>query len=342
MRVDEDFLRIFRNHVARLGDRPALVQLDHPSAGGRTVTYQELDLAARRVAAWLVANTARGDRAVLLFPPGCEFVVGFLACLYARTVAVPAPMLGANGRGMERLAGILADADAHVVLTEAAHYQEVSAWLYTAGGDHTPACAATDTLAAATGPTGPTELPERTGDLADIAFLQYTSGSTSEPKGVMVTHANIVHNQAEIHRALGTTSESNGLGWLPHYHDMGLIGQFLGPLYLGSTCYFMSPMTFLKRPHLWLKSINDLRIPFSVAPNFAFELVTRRVTDAQIAELDLSCLRGILNGSEPIRAETLDAFVRRFAPAGLSASALVPCYGMAEATLFVTGSRTGR
>ncbi|HEY3751012.1 MAG TPA: fatty acyl-AMP ligase [Pseudonocardiaceae bacterium] len=339
MLADDDFLAIFRSHVAEFGDQPALVQLDFPGtdANGLAMTYRELDTAARRVAAWLVANSVPGERAVLLFPSGCQFVVGFLGCLYARTVAVPAPMLDTGGRGTIRLAGILADADAHVVLTDAEHHDAVSAWLTGEDTASAVACGATDLLAAG---TAEIDLPVL-GEQDDIAFLQYTSGSTSEPKGVMVTHANIAHNQAEIHRALGTDRSSHSLGWLPHYHDMGLIGQFLGPLYLGSTCYFMSPMTFLKRPHLWLKAISDLRIPFSVAPNFAFELVTRRVTDEQLAGLDLSCLRSVLNGSEPVHADTLDAFVTRFASAGLAPHTPFPCYGMAEVTLFATGSRGG-
>ncbi|PWW53043.1 fatty acyl-AMP ligase [Actinokineospora spheciospongiae] len=335
-----DFVGHFRDRVSEQGEKQALIFLADSGSGvtERSFDYPELDRRARRVAAWLAERTEPGDRAMLLFLPGREFMVGFLGCLYAGVVAVPAPMPDSNGRGVARLAGIARDADVRAVLSEQAVAEAIDAWVQHSGLAEQVVHTAVDAL-----PEGleddwrPVPL---TGD--SVAFLQYTSGSTSDPKGVMVTHANLLHNEEEIHQAVRSTSETPVCSWLPQFHDMGLIGQLLHPLYMGSTSIFMSPLTFLKRPYLWLWALSEYRAPISVAPNFAFELAVRRVTDEQLATLDLSCVESILNGSEPIQAHTLDAFTEKFAAAGLRDGAVFPCYGLAETTLFVTGSRDGR
>ncbi|WP_197523167.1 fatty acyl-AMP ligase [Actinokineospora pegani] len=335
-----DFVGHFRDRVSEQGPKQALVFLADSGSGvtEQSYDYIELDRRARRVAVWLGERTEPGDRAMLLFLPGPEFMVGFLGCLYAGVVAVPAPMPDSNGRGITRLAGIARDADVRAVLSESAVEQAIDAWITASELTGTVAHAAVDTL-----PEGgedawaPVPLSGES-----VAFLQYTSGSTSDPKGVMVTHANLLHNEAEIHRAVGSTADTAVGSWLPQFHDMGLIGQLLHPLYLGSTSVFMSPLTFLKRPYLWLWALSEYKVPISVAPNFAFELAVRRITDEQLATLDLSHVKWILNGSEPINAATLDAFTERFAAAGLPRGAVFPCYGLAETTLFVTGSRGGR
>ncbi|SDD96555.1 fatty acyl-AMP ligase [Actinokineospora iranica] len=335
-----DFVSHFRERVAEQGDKAALVFLADSGAGvsERAIGYAELDRRARRVAAWLGERTGRGDRALLLFLPGPEFMVGFLGCLYAGVVAVPAPMPDSNGRGMSRVAGIARDAAVRAVLSHATAIDAVTAWAERSDLGDAVGVAAVDAL--------PEDLADAWSrpalDGATIAFLQYTSGSTSDPKGVVVTHANLLHNEEEIRLALGTDAETTVCGWLPQFHDMGLIGQLLHPLYLGGTSVFMSPMTFLKRPYLWLWAVSEHRASIGVAPNFAFDLAVRRISDEQLATLDLSSVRWVLNGSEPIQAHTVEAFTERFAAAGLRPDAVFPCYGLAETTLFVTGSRDGR
>ncbi|MDB1089340.1 fatty acyl-AMP ligase [Streptomyces sp. ACA25] len=330
------FVHQFQRWVRERPDHPALVFIENfdKPCHGPVLTYAELDRRVRAVAYGLVRRGLTGERVLLLHPPGQEFTVALLGCFHAGVVAVPAPLPGAGGRGASRLTGIVDDAAVACVLTAGSTTEAVREWIDEAGLAERVSCLVEEDLAAA-----PAGLP--TPDPSAVAFLQYTSGSTSEPKGVMVTHAALAHNEAELTRGLQLTPDVKCLSWLPHYHDMGLIGQLLGPLHCGGTVYLMSPLAFLKRPHRWLQAVSDLRATITVGPDFAYVLATRRTTDEQLAELDLSCLRAALNGSEPIHAATLDRFVERFSAAGLRPDAMVPCYGLAEATLFVTGKPPG-
>lgn len=337
MTDESNFVSLFRNRVAENPDKRAIVFLR--DSGSRVteeaLTYRELDRQVKRVASWLLANTSFGDRVILLFPPGTQFVIGFLACLYSGAIAIPVPLPSGAGRDLARLQGLALDSSARVVLTESRFAGTVHDWIDNQVLPARVSYAATDLL-----PEGSPyewELPELTG--AAIAFVQYTSGSTSAPRGVIVKHANLMHNQRLMQHAFGTNRDTSAVGWLPHYHDMGLIGLLLHPLYVGGTTHFMSPLTFLKRPYWWLWAIDKYRSTISVAPNFAFELATRRITDDQLAGLDLSSLSVLCNGSEPIRYETLHGFTERFKHAGLDEHALLPCYGLAESTLFVTGTK---
>jgi acyl-CoA synthetase (AMP-forming)/AMP-acid ligase II len=334
---ESNFVSLFRRRVAEAPDKRAMVFLHDagPGVSEETVTYRELDRAVKRVASWLLANTSFGDRAILLFPPGTQFLTGFLACLYAGVIAVPAPLPNGSGRDLARLQGVALDSGARTILTESRFASTVYDWIDNQVLPARVSYAATDLL-----PEGSPyewELPELTGET--IAFLQYTSGSTSVPRGVVVKHANLMHNQRLIRHALGSTRDLMGVGWLPHYHDMGLIGMLLHPLSVGGTIIFMSPMTFLKRPYWWLWAVDKYRCTMSVAPNFAFDLANRRITDEQLAGLDLSSLTALCNGSEPIHHETLRTFADRFSGAGLDERAILPCYGLAESTLFVTGTK---
>ncbi|WP_405538556.1 fatty acyl-AMP ligase [Streptomyces sp. NBC_00075] len=332
----DTFTGVLLENTAAQAHRDALVYLRDDTAGSPPVrvTYAQLDTRARRIAAWLCAQDAVGRQVLLLHPPGTGFVAAFLGCLYAGAVAVPAPLPTDQGRQLARVSAILRDAEAMAVLTAPELAPALEAWLLAEGMTHVR-CLGTDGDGDFADPSdwrAPDIRPH------DLAFLQYTSGSTSEPKGVMVTHANLLANEAAIQAWTGTGPDTIGGGWLPHYHDLGLIGHILQPLYAGGTAVLMSPTAFLKRPYRWLKMIDEYRLTGSGGPNFAFDLCVRRVTDEQLAGLDLSGWRVAPNGAEPIRADTLHAFAERFAPAGFRPETFFPCYGMAETTLLVTGS----
>ncbi|MEU6376334.1 fatty acyl-AMP ligase [Streptomyces sp. NPDC046909] len=327
------FTEVILENAAAHAAKDALIHLQDDTA--EHVTYAALDTRARRIAVWLRARGAVGRQVLLLHPSGTGFTAAFLGCLYAGAVAVPAPLPTDQGRGLARVTGILRDAEAVAVLTSPELAPALEAWLASENMPHVH-CLGTD---GEDGFADPADWrPPATGP-GDLAFLQYTSGSTSDPKGVMVTHANLLANEAAIQAWTGTGPDTVGGGWLPHYHDLGLIGHILQPLYTGGTAVLMPPTAFLKRPYRWLKMIDDYRLSGSGGPNFAFDLCVRRVTDEQLATLDLSGWRVAPNGAEPVRADTLQAFADRFAPAGFRPETFFPCYGMAETTLLVTGCR---
>ncbi|MFJ3925005.1 fatty acyl-AMP ligase [Streptomyces sp. NPDC090022] len=334
--LESSVLHLLRRHAAERPNRTAVTfvhDLEAPD-GAQSLTYAELDAEARRVASWLQEHCAPGDRALLLHPAGLPFVTAFLGCVYAGVVAVPSPMPGQFQYQQRRVTTIARDADVSVALTDTGQLAETQKWIADTGLNLP--VAATD----APGFGDSVRWRYAGATTEDLVLLQYTSGSTGDPKGVMLDHGNLLHNADSLRRALGLTENTNFGGWIPLYHDMGLMGQLLPGLFLGSSCALMSPMAFLKRPHHWLAMIDRYDIGFSAAPNFAYELCLRRVTDAQIAGLDLSRWQFAANGSEPIQASTLREFAERFAPAGFSAEQLAPCYGMAEATVFISGRST--
>ncbi|HEV2844106.1 MAG TPA: AMP-binding protein, partial [Thermoanaerobaculia bacterium] len=293
------------------------------------LTYTELDARARAIGASLSEAGAGGERVVLLFPPGPDFVASFFGCLYAGAVAVPA--LPPRRRGADpRLSAICRDARPRVALTSAGQLPVLEG-----AAAQIPELAAAQRMAPAMeggeGWRRPEVPPEA------LAFLQYTSGSTSTPKGVMVSHGNLAHNEELIRQAFVQSPESVVLGWLPLYHDMGLIGTMLQPLYNGAVSYLMTPGAFLQRPARWLEAISRYRATTSGGPNFAYELCVRKVGEAEREGLDLSSWEIAFNGAEPVRAATLRRFAEAFAPCGFRASAFRPCYGLAEATLLVSG-----
>ncbi|MEU0954166.1 fatty acyl-AMP ligase [Streptomyces niveus] len=319
-------------------DADAFVFLPDDARGSvpQHLTSTALDQEARRIASWLQDRNAAKRQVLLLYPAGLDFIKAFTACMYAGAVAVPGPLPAEQGQHFARISGILRDAEACAVLTDSANAPAISAWL-AAEGFTDVACLATDDPAQ--GDAGAWHAPSLTPE--SLAFLQYTSGSTSDPKGVVVSHGNLLANEAAIQRSIGTSSESVCGGWLPFYHDMGLIGHILHPLYLGAQGVLMAPFTFLKRPYRWLKMISDYGMTTGGGPNFAYDLCVRRVTDAQLETLDLSTWTTACNGAEPVRAETIRAFTERFAPVGFRPEAMFPCYGMAETTLLVTGIPRG-
>ncbi len=301
------------------------------------LTYKELDRQARAIGAWLESHDLAGQRALLLYPAGLEFITAFFGCLYAGVIAVPVYPPRRN-RSLNRIQAIADDADARVALTTDAVFNRVMPLI-----DETPHLKQLTWLPTCQVPNdleSSWTMPEVYGDT--LAFLQYTSGSTGTPKGVVLSHANLMHNSALISSAFEHTRSGKGVFWLPSYHDMGLIGGILQPLYVGRPNILMSPMSFLTKPYRWLSAISRFRGTTSGGPNFAYDLCVRKITPEQRKTLDLSCWRVAFNGAEPVRAETLDAFAEAFAPCGFHREAFYPCYGLAEATLIVSGGYVAR
>ena len=272
---------------------------------------------------------------MLLYPPGIGFIAAFFGCLYAGAVAVSAcpPDPLRIDRSLPRLVAVARDAAPSVVLT--------TATMSTMLGSLSEALPELSGLRVMTTGDVPTDLSSgwEPGpvEAEAVALLQYTSGSTSVPKGVVLTHRNLMSNSELIFRFFGHSEESRGVSWLPAYHDMGLIGGILQPLYGGFPVTLMAPADFARQPLSWLQEIGRTRATTSGGPNFAYDLCVRKTTAAQRAGLDLSSWRVAFNGSEPIRAETMENFARAFGPAGFSREAFHPCYGLAEATLIATG-----
>jgi 8-amino-7-oxononanoate synthase len=295
-------------------------------------TYSELDRRARAIAAWLQSLNLQGERALLLYPAGLDFLAAFFGCVYAGVVAVPAYPPRKN-RSLERIEAIADDAEAKVTLTTQEVLGRVQGTLSENPSLRSLQWAATDQFPA--GMESGWKQPDVHGDT--LAFLQYTSGSTGTPKGVMLSHANLMHNSALICYAFEHTRSGVGVFWLPSYHDMGLIGGILQPMYYGRPNVLMSPMSFLQRPVRWLQAITKYKGTISGGPNFAYDLCLRRISAEERQSLDLSSWNLAFNGAEPIRAETMAEFSKMFASCGFRPEAFYPCYGLAEATLMVTG-----
>ena len=332
------FTDFVRDNALSNSAKTAFVFLrDLRSRQAESITFGRLDEDAMRVAASLQRDLPAGATVLLLYPQGIEFVRAFVGCLYSGVIAVPAPLPDDGRPARERLDRIVEDAGVSLVLTDTANRPRIAQWLKEQERTGIP-CIATDRLT----DVSPADwsAPATTG--GTTAFLQYTSGSTGEPKGVVVSHANLVANARSIERSTGLRRESRVGGWLPLYHDMGLVGLVLQSLYQGMMCVLTSPVSFVKYPYQWLRVMADYGINACTMPNFGYELCLRRITPEQAATLDLSRWRVAINGAEPVQAETLAAFAERFAAAGLRPEALMPCYGMAETTLLISSDRPDR
>ncbi|AKQ66397.1 Non-ribosomal peptide synthetase [Myxococcus hansupus] len=304
-----------------------------------SLSYAGLDLRARRIGAALQALAQAGERAVLLYPPGLEYVAGFFGCLYGGLIAVPAypPDPTRLDRTLPRLRAIIRDARATVVLTTA-FILEMGEGLF----EGAPELAALRWVATDSLPEGTEEGWRRPSPTRDtLAFLQYTSGSTGDPKGVLLSNGNLLHNLGLISHAFEVHSDSVGVIWLPPYHDMGLIGGILQPLYAGFPVALMSPLAFLRRPRFWLESLSRFGGTVSGGPCFAFDLCVRKVPPSEREGLDLSRWELAFCGAEPIRPEVMLRFSEAFAPVGFKGGALYPCYGLAEGTLIASGGQKG-
>ena len=301
-----------------------------------SLNYQALQKRAQTIAFHLKSVGARGGRALLLFSPGLDFISAFFGCLYAGVTAVPAYPPRKNKK-MLRLQAIVRDADATVVLTTADLFEKVSCWYDQDSPLGQIPWLTTDMLAE--------ENFEESSSPHPLAFLQYTSGSTGTPKGVVVSQANLMHNLGAIYECFGHNSRSKGVIWLPPYHDMGLIGGVLQPLYGGFAVTLMSPVDFLQKPLRWLQAISTHRATTSGGPDFAYDLCVNKAKALLardggaewLQQLDLSSWEVAFTGAEPVRSDTLARFSETFAPYGFRPEAFYPCYGMAETTLIVSG-----
>lgn len=324
-------VELLRYRASTQPERIAYIFLRNGETEEARLTYGELDQNARAIAAHLQSLEAKGERGLLLYPPGLDFISAFFGCLYAEVVAIPAYPPRRN-QNLFRLQAIIADSQARFTFTNAALFPTLEnqwakdselaemQWVVTDEIDHH--------LSA--------NWQEPTLEKNTLAFLQYTSGSTGTPKGVMVSHHNLLINSAFIDHVWGHDQDSVMVTWLPTFHDMGLIYGVIQPLYKGFLCYMMAPANFVERPLRWLQALSDKKATHSAAPNFAYDLCVRKIPPEKRATLDLSHWRMTLNGSEPVRAEVLKKFAEAFQVSGFKATALCPGYGLAEATLVVT------
>jgi natural product biosynthesis luciferase-like monooxygenase protein/FkbM family methyltransferase len=332
LREPSTLVDIMRSRACSQGDELAFAFLVDGETTEERLTYKELDQKARAIGALLQSLEAERERVLLLYPPGLEYIAALLGCFYAGSVAVPI-YPPKSGRAFPRLKTVIDDAQAKVGLTTTATMSKLASLSARSLDLKTFQCHATDGLDGDL--AGAWRPPALSGET--LALLQYTSGSTSDPKGVMVSHGNLMRNEWMIQSAFGQTRQSIIVGWLPLYHDMGLIGNVLQALYVGARCILMSPVSFLQRPARWLQAISRYQATTSGGPNFAYDLCARNVSAEERAGLDLSKWEVAFNGSETVRGETLDRFVEAFEPCGFRRQALFPCYGLAEATLFVAG-----
>lgn len=331
-----------REHARERPSKVALRVLSH-GRGERAaamLTYAELDARARAIAGCLQQRGAHAERALLLMPTSIEYVTGFLGALYAGAIAVPAyPPESQRRQHLDRVARLARDASPRFILTHTHELARLRGLIEQVPELRSAELIAVDAIDPALAEVYDYEAAGLSGE--SLAFLQYTSGSQSAPKGVMVSHGNLLANEQAISSLFDIGPDDVVLSWLPLFHDMGLIGGLLQPLYRGGSVVLMSPLRFLERPLRWLEAISEFRATVSGGPDFAYRMCLDRIEPSALTGLDLSSWRTAYCGAEPIRASTLSVFAQRFAAVGFDAGALCPCYGLAEATLLVSAVRPG-
>ena len=333
-------IEVLEWHVAQNPDRQHVTVLQDESTILASMTYSELAKVAKAVAEGLIArDVAPGDRVAVMLPTGTDFFATFFGTLYAGAVPVPIypPMqMSQLEEYLRRQAKILRNAEPRVLITvpEALRLGALLRGLV-------PSLSAIESVRNLQSAPRHVSLPQLN-DPGATALIQYTSGSTGDPKGVVLSHANLLANIRAILKAIDATSADVLLSWLPLYHDMGLIGAWLGPLYAGARCYIMSPLSFLAHPQSWLWAIHRYRATISAAPNFAFELCLKQIEDADLSGLDLSSLRFVANGAEPVSISTLRRFIERFSRYGFRPGAMAPVYGLAECAVALALPPAGR
>jgi len=329
-----DFVQLLRRRAADYAEKTLYTFV--PGVGANVeVSYGAQDLRARAVGAALAERTRPGDRVVVLTPPGADFATAFFGALYAGCVAVPAwpPEAQRMASTVARLASMVEDSQPSAVLVAQGAEAQRSRI-----AEFVPALAGLPWIAVgevADEQAAGWREPSLGGDA--LAAIQYTSGSTASPKGVMLTHGNLLANCDAVMRLFGEGPDTRGVIWLPPYHDMGLIGGVLSPVYVAGTCALMAPHSFLMRPHRWLRMMSEFGATTSGAPGFAFDLCVDRVRAEQLEDVDLSGWRVAFCGAERVRPATIDRFTRAFEPYGFDRRAFFPCYGLAESTLIVSG-----
>jgi acyl-CoA synthetase (AMP-forming)/AMP-acid ligase II len=331
------FVELLRGKAHSVPGQVAFTFLQDGETEAGQLTYQDIDRQARAIAAMLQSYNSKGERALLLYPPGLEFITAFLGCLYAGVIATPAYPPRPN-RSVSRLQAIVADSEAKFALTTQSLIDDIQNRFEENAKAAKVTFLATDrlNLDLASQWKSPDLSPET------IAFLQYTSGSTGIPKGVIITQGNLMANSRSINNAFQNNNTHKAVSWLPPYHDMGLIGCILQPLYAGVSMYLMPPVAFLQRPYRWLQAISRYQANSSGGPNFAYDLCASQISEEQKENLDLSHWKLAFTGAEPVRSKTLANFAEYFSSCGFRKEAFYPCYGMAESTLFITGGDTNK
>lgn len=340
-------------HAKTTPEKVALNFLGGSEGGGyveRSYSYDQIERQTTQLACTLLSSLSKGDLVILVYPPSLDFCIAFLACLKAGVVAVPVfPPNPARKDSLDVFSKIVAETGATTALTSK-QYQHMrrltgvkdalaSKFKSSSGSWPDLMWVVTDS-AAAQNSSIHSKISSKTSKVSsDLAFLQYTSGSTSDPKGVMITHGNLAHNLYIITRELQASTTTVVVSWLPQYHDMGLIGSYLGILYCGGTGYYMSPLTFLQRPMIWIEAASKYHATHLQAPNFAFKLCARKFSEHK-GKLDLSSIKHVINGAEPIDEVSIEAFCAAFSPCGLKRDVIYPTYGLAEHTVFACSGGT--
>jgi len=331
----DNIVEVLRCRAEEESESGAYVWLPTGEEEGPALTYSELDRRAKAVAALLQSHGLAGERALLFYGPGLEFLEAFFGCLYANVV--PAPLYAPrSARDPDRLKSICQNAEARAALTRTRDVGRVENMLSEL--PTRPLLFVTDSVDSGLAAEWKTAAPRADG----LAYLQYTSGSTTTPRGVMVGHANLVANLQDMQVRGEFARDTVWVSWLPHFHDMGLVLGMLEPLYTGYRAILFSPSAFGQRPLRWLQTMSRYRGTHSAGPNFAYDLCAQRANAEDLALLDLSSWRATFNGAEPVRKESLERFARTFASCGFRWEAMCPCYGLAEATLMVTSTILSR
>ncbi len=300
----------------------------------RKITYLELSLRVKALAVDLLKHACPGDRAILLMPNGIDYIIGLFACFYSGIIAVTAYPPLHKKRDWKRINSMLSDSAPSVLLSDSKLLEKVHIWQQ----ENAPRCHLAEVGKEDLSLTDNWQMPVI--NTESIAYLQYSSGSTGDPKGVMLSHKNLLHNVCLSCQFYNVSDKDSLVSWLPMYHDMGLIGSILNPIYSGNKAWLIPPAVILQKPFLWLKAISDFKATVSAGPNFIFEHCVNRVSDTQKHTIDLSSWRCAINGAEPIKVKTLSDFTKAFAVSGLSDTVLSPSYGMAESSLFIAGTPT--
>ncbi|MEZ6091757.1 MAG: AMP-binding protein, partial [Pirellulaceae bacterium] len=328
------FAELLYHRALQHPDRPAIKFLADGAEVTDQVSYGELHQRAAAIGSWLSDRGSHGRPVLLVYPQSIDYAAAFFGCLYAGAIAVPAYPPRRN-RNLDRLRSMAGDSGANIILTNDELIEQLRTWVREDADIAHATLQSTDSLS-----PEPSFDPRFGADPQSIAFLQYTSGSTGSPKGVIVSNRNLIENQIMITEIFGQREDEVVMcGWLPMYHDMGLIGNLLHPLYLGGHLVLMSPFTFFQKPLCWLQAITDHRATISGSPNFGYDMCVEAISPSERESLDLSSWNLAFNGAEPVRHATLQRFLKTFSPHGFSDTAFSPCFGMAETTLIVSGMR---